>query len=330
MALPAGARARLAVPRTPQQGNRVFSNDRIKSLTKQQIQRYIESFFLRLGHNNDLLGIVSPRALSYNIDRSFDDKVDPTQRKMQIVRYFNELRNIVPAVIVMDSGVHPAPQSIGQISKAYIQGNQWYGYYPIFRKVPITLLVAARDYDTVDDLSSLISLMFNELRNLAGGSFIRGSFDQGETWVVTLPNEGVEVGPTVEIAVEGDPLEKILYTESSFDVYYEDVIGVQQQLPTIAPGNPAITLDAPNLKNTLPPIITCPDTVSINSQIVVFIQNLSHRQSVQVSDPTVATISQSYILTPRNFGTVSIQVYDPTVTDASLRVVASKAVQITR
>lgn len=328
MALPPGARPRVANPRTSSQGKRVFSNDRIKSLTKQQIQFYIESFFQKVGFNNDLLGIVSPRALNYNIERSFDDKVDPTQRKMQIARYFNELRNIVPAVIILDHGVKPIPQSIGQLSSAYVQSGVWYGYYPIFRKVPITLLIAARDQDTTDDLSGLISLMFNELRNVAGGSFISGNFDQGETWVITLPNEGVEIGATSEIGIENDPLEKILYTEASFEVFYEDVIGIQQDLPTITNGG--ILVDTASAANTLAPVINCPNTVPINSQIVVFIQGMTDQQRIQMSDPKVATISQTMVLTPRSFGTVSIQVYDPTVMDAKLRIVSSKTIQITR
>jgi hypothetical protein len=247
---------------------------------------------------------------------------------MQIARYFNELRNIVPAIIILDHGVKPVPQTIGQVSNAFVANGLWNGYYPIFRKVPITLLVAARDQDTCDDLSGLVSLMFNELRNVAGGSFISGNFDQGETWVVTLPNEGVEVGATTEIGLENDPLEKILYTEASFEVYYEDVIAIQQELPTVGYGGAVV--DTPSLANTLAPLILCPETVQINSQIVVFIQGMTDQQRIQMSDPTVATISQTLVLTPRKFGSVAIQVYDPTVTDPKLRIVSSKTITVTR
>src|SRR5271170_4144110 len=66
-------------PRDPEHSHILFSNERIKSMSKQKIQEYIESFFSAIGTNRNLLGTVSPSSLTYNIDRSFDPKTDPSQ-----------------------------------------------------------------------------------------------------------------------------------------------------------------------------------------------------------------------------------------------------------
>lgn len=314
-----------ATPRSTPQARTLISNDKIKTLTKVKIQEYISSFFGKMGENRDLLSIVSPRSLSYNIDKSFDPKTDPTERKMQVARYFSELRAIVPAILIVDSGIVPVMHNIGLLSDAYNKDGYWNGHYPILRKVPLTIIAATRDQESADELSSVLSLLFNELRNLAGGNYIQGVPEQGETWVIVLPNEGIASSAVNEVDVEGDPIEKIHYSELSMEVMFEDVIRVKQELPTFESRTPSVNVA--NLSNTLRPEINCPNSVNVDSQITVYVKNITNAMRIVVSDARMATLSYNMVLTPRRVGQVKIQVIDPSRTPAE-RIVSEKLIQI--
>jgi len=296
------------IPRTRDQAKRIFSNDKIKNLTKIKLQEYIESFFNK-GTNFDLLRAVSPRFINYNTSKSFDPKTDPTQRRLQVARYFNELHAIVPSILVVDGGINSMPDTIGSVSDVYMTPEYWRGYYPIVKKIPIMILAAARDVDEADEMSGIISLMFNEMRNLAGGQYITGDQDAGETWVVTLPNEPVNVGALTSTDVNGDQVEKIWYTEATFEVMFEDVLGVKIDMPKYEMKGAIISDPDPSL--TKAPVIHVPSQVPINTQPVVFIENLQTGYRVILSSASVATISHTMRLTPRTRGKFFIQVIDP-------------------
>jgi len=312
-------------PRTRNQAKRLFSNDKIKNFTKLKLQEYIESFF-NSGANFDILSSISPRFIHYNISKSFDPKVDPTQRRLQIARYFNELRNIIPSILVVDGGVNPISQSIGLLSDASIVENTWRGYYPILRGIPITIIAAARDMDEADEMSGLISLMFNELRNIAGGSYIAGKWEEGENWVINLPNTPVEVGALSDIAVEGDPIEKIWYTEAQFEVIFQDILAIKQDVGNIEYGGYVVGSTDVATGNKKP-IINIPDRISINEQPTLFVQNFQNSYNIILSNSTVATLSYTMKLTPRRYGKVTIKVMDMSRTEDA-RVLAEKEIEI--
>jgi len=311
--------------RTQAQAIRRFSNDKIKTLTKLKVQEYIESFFTETGVNHDLLSAVSPRFLHYNTDKSFDPQTDPTERRLQIARYFAELKNVLPCILIVDGGINVVPGNLGLLGSATISEGVWRGDYPIFRRIPMAIVAAARDVEEADEMAGLISLMFNELRNLACGNHIRGKQDELERWVITLPNGPVDVGALSETEVPGDPIEKIWFTETIIDVFYEDILSIKSEIgvtvdegSSVAGGHATTGGSLVNESNsqtgpaTIPCIVSS-DTVSINSQEQIVVQNFQDRYKVILSDSTVATISADLMLSPRAFGKVTIKIIDPNI-----------------
>jgi hypothetical protein len=326
MSLPPGSHVR-PKPKTTDQARKLFSNDKIKNLTKLKTQEYISSFFTKAHSNFQLLSAVSPRFINYNIEKSFDPRVDPTQRQMQIARYFDKLKTIIPAILIVDGGVEPVENSIGSLSEAHVHGNNmWQGGYHIFRKIPLLIIAAGRDVDEADEMSGVISLMFNEMRNIAGGSYISGRREEGETWTITLPHGGVSVGALSEADVPEDPIEKIWYTETVLDVFFEDNLQIQRQIPSVLPGG--VVVGERGLKQKLKPVLQIPDQIPINTQPVLFIKYFQDSYRVVLSDSNIATLSHTMILTPRKFGKVTIMVYDTKEADPQKRVIASKEVEI--
>lgn len=327
-------------PNSPDAAKRFYSNDKIKNLTKLQIQAYIESFFSENGENRSLLQAVTPRFINYNISKSFDPQVDPTQKKLQIARYFNELRGILPCILVADGGVENMPNNIGLISSSVIHNGKWSGFYPIMRKIPLQLIIAARDMDEADEMSGVISLIFNELRNIAGGSFIAGNPENGECWVITLPNGGVSLSSLDQADVQNDPIERVWFATAEIEVIFEDTLSFSQDFPKMEQrrARPDGSLgggfsypaqnNSPNLAAQYPPIIYAPDTVSLQQQVTVLIDQFRDGYIVVLSDPRVATINHRLVLTPRTLGSTKIQVIDPTLADPSTRVLVEKEILI--
>jgi hypothetical protein len=313
-------------PRTREQARRLYSNDKIKNLTKLKVQEYIESFFNKTGANHDLLSSVSPRFIHYNTSRSFDPKTDPTQRQMQIARYFNELRNVIPSILVCDGGINVVSQTIGLVDASITRDGEWSGFYPIVRRIPLQIIAAARDVDEADEMSGIISLMFNEMRNLAGGHFITGKPEEGEKWMIALPNTPVNVGPLTDVEVQGDPIEKIWYTEAELEVMFEDVLVIKKKLPVVTPGG--VLVEDPDPRFTIRPEIVCPDTITLNQQIQVGIRNFQDRYRINLSNGRVATLSYNLILTPRRRGKVSIRIYDPAEHDLDKKIITEKEVEV--
>jgi len=312
-------------PKTKNQATRLFSNDKIKNFTKIKLQEYVESFFNK-GANFDLLSAVSPRFIHYNISKSFDPKTDPTQRRLQIARYFNELHEIIPAILIVDGGINTIATTIGLIGDAQMENNIWRGYYPIVKKIPITVLAAARDVDEADEMSGILSLMFNEMRNLAGGQYICGNADGGETWVISLPNEPVDVGALSQSDISGEPVEKIWYTEMSFEVTFEDTLAIKEQTPEVE--LKGVTIKEPDLRQAKKPIIYVPDKVGINEQPIIYIENFQDSYRIILSNSKVATITQDMKLTPRMFGKVTLKIMDDKYPASDSILVAEKEIEI--
>jgi hypothetical protein len=293
--------------RTAAEAKRYFSPDKIKTLTKRVIQSYVESFFT--GANMSIMSSISPSSVNFNIDKSFDQKLDPTQRKLQIARYFNELRNVLPAILIMDGGVIPVSNNIGQLGSQTLRGNEWYGYYPVIRAIPITVVAAARSVEEADEMSALLSLIFNELRNISGGSYMTGNKEEGETWVIHLPNEPVEVSGISDTEVPGDPVEKIWHAEAVLaSVLYEDVVAIKRQVSDLQFGG--VVVNSPNMLDTLLPEIVIPDVISLNQQITILVTNMKDNYRVVLSDSKIATLNYQMLLTPRRPGPLTIKVVD--------------------
>jgi hypothetical protein len=327
-------------PNSPESGKRFYSNDKIKNLTKQQVQLYIESFFGENGENRSLLQAITPRFINYNISKSFDPQLDPTQKKMQIARYFNELRGVLPCVLIADGGVENMATNVGLISGSIIHQGMWSGFYPIMRKIPLQLVVAARDVDEADEMSGVISLIFNELRNFAGGSYISGNPENGEYWVITLPNGGVNLSSLEQADVQNDPIERVWYATAEIQVMFEDTLSFSQEMlkveqrrarPNSNLGgafNYQSDLNNPNLSAKYPPIIYAPETVSLREQVTILVDRFKEDYIVVLSDPRVATINRRMTFTPRMPGKTKVQVIDPTNPDPAARILAEKEITV--
>lgn len=295
------------IPHSVQESISSASNDRVKTITKASIQGYIKTFMDSMGSNRKLMEAITKQGLQYITDKSFSQDDDPTKRHTQLVRFFNEVKESLPAILIVDQGIKYVPQTLGQVDSARIINGKWQGQFPIIRQVPLKIIVATRDEESTDLLQSLMGLMFGELRNLAGGQRITGNVEQGDRWVVTLPLD-FESDPVEMADITDDPKDKVWYSGVSITPVFEDRIIIEQPMERVEQGNFIV-----NSSPDMPPAIDFPDTVSINQKVRLFVSNLQKHYKIVLDNSNVALLDQNkLIITPRQLGKFKIKIIDPT------------------
>lgn len=265
--------------------------DKIKYNAKLQIQKYIESFFN--GNNKKYLQISAPSTINYNIDNSIQEVQNVKEKKLQIARYFNELKSVLPAILIVDGNMKNIPNSFSSVTNVF--GNIATPEFELSpcREIDIGILVGSNDQQTTDELASAVSLLFCEFRQFGGGNLLVGDLNKNESWSVTLPLDGISFGSVQDQDISGDSVSKIFYCEGSITIRYEDKIRFK--------------IDSKNdlelkQKSKGTPKILLPDTISIGSKTKIIIENFNPENIVMVDSISLATISGNGYLIARSFG----------------------------
>jgi len=302
-----------SLPKSAQEALTSVSTSRIKTVAKGAVQGFIQSFFDKNGVNRSILNSVG-QTIQFDTDRSFSETGDITKRQLQVTRFFQDIKTKMPCILIVDAGMNYDPTSFSLIGNArmtgeYTQGGTWQGWYPVQRTLPLTILVASNDQDSTDQIHSMLSWMFGELRVLAGGSEIRGNTAKGENWVVTLPqvfNPSTVSGQTIT----DDPKDQIWSGEISLEVMFQDSIRIQRDWFGVEEG-PGVA-DKADLRLELPPTILIDDTIKANKRTSLIVQNfVTHTHKIIIDNPNIATFDPiDFVITPRRIGKFKVQVLD--------------------
>jgi hypothetical protein len=284
-----------------------YTADHIKTIVKSTIQKYVASFFNRDGGNRDLFKTISKQGLQYITDQSFDASSDPTLRKTQLARMFEQVRQELPCILIVDSGFEYIHQNWTGLDRVWFSNNEWYGSILITRNLKITLAVGTRDQSSTDFLHGLLSVLFGEFRFVAGGQRITGNYEIGETWVVKIGTP--TLGTVTQQALQDDPKDRIWMFNIELDnVLFEDTASFKQPMDTFGPPGNGV-MNEPKL-GWAPPIIHCPGTIPINQSVHVLFELLQPNiHEIIVQDPNIATFeTQTRTLSPRRLGSTELQV----------------------
>jgi len=328
-----------AAPKSVQEAVSRASHDRIKSITKQAIQHYIEQFMDTKGVKRSITEAVGSLSKLFITDTD-TLTTDPTLRPTQLARYFNDIRERLPAILIVDSGmewVDPGFNNLDAVTHfgergEFGQAKFWQGQFPLTYNIPISIVAAAADQESADALGSFLTLVFGPLRNISGGQRITGREDKGDTWEVRLPLTFTP-SPTTNSAINDDPKDSVWAMTIDLLVQFEDRIQLEQEMAQVA-FPPTARVGDPNLSDNLSPIIDFPDQIKLNEINRIRVDQLQDMQRIVLSDGNIATFDpESLCLTARKLGTFEIQVVDRRVRQAqgaalAPEVVASKAVEV--
>lgn len=329
-----------AAPKSVQEAVSRASHDRIKSITKQAIQSYIEGFMNTTGIRRSITEAVGSLSKLFITDTDMLT-TDPTLRPTQLARYYQDIRERLPAILIVDSGMEYVDPGLNVIDHATSWGEQselgqplkWQGQFPITFNIPITIICACADQESADSLGAFLSLVFGPLRNLSAGSRITGRDDKGDTWEVRLPLDFVP-SPTTNSAINDDPKDSVWAMTIDMLVQFEDRIVLEQDMTEVAFNAGDFQTGTADLSTDTPPVIDFPDEIKLNENYPIRVTNLQDRQRVVLSDGKYATFDpESLILSPRRLGCFEIQVLDRRIRQSegaalAPELVASKTVKV--
>ncbi len=328
-----------AAPKSIQEAVSRASHDRIKSITKQAIQSYIQAFMSTDGVKRSITEAVGGLSKLFITDTD-TLTTDTTLRPTQLARYFNDIRARLPAILIVDSGMEWVDPGLNVLDHATNLGNRgefgqatmWQGQFPLTYNIPITIIAAAGDQESADALGSFLTLVFGPLRNISGGQRITGRDDKGDTWEVRLPLTFTP-SPTTNSSINEDPKDSVWAMTIDLLVQFEDRIILEQEMAQVAfPMTPKP--GATDLSGDLSPIIEFPDEIKLNETNQIRVFQLQDRQRIVLSDGNIATFDpESLFVTARKLGTFEIQIQDRRLVQSSgaalaPEVVARKAVTV--
>lgn len=331
-----------AAPQSVQEAVSRASHDRIKSVTKQAIQYYIQQFMNTDGVKRSVTEAVGSLSKLFITDTE-TLTTDPTLRPTQLARYYNDIRERLPAILIVDSGMEYVDPGLNVMDHATNFGARdefgnpklWQGQFPLTYNIPITIVCAAADQESADALGSFLTLIFGPLRNFSGGQRITGRDDKGDTWEVRLPLT-FSPSPTTNSAINDDPKDSVWAMTIDMLVQFEDRIILQQELAEIAFPVGQIT-NNPNLGGpggTISPEIEFPEEIKLNETKQIRVRNIQNGQRVVLSDAKIAVFDpETLFVTAKRLGSFEIQVFDRRhrqTSGAALapEVIAKKAVKV--
>lgn len=330
-----------APPRSVTEAVARVSHDRLKSIAKNAIEQYLRRFLDSTGDQHAMIGSIAKGAITFITDKSVDATQDVTRRTTQLVRLFNEVRERVPSIVIVDAGMESVPSGLmSGLLHATMQDNKWQGWFNKQFRIPLTIAIVTQDQDSTDQLMEVVELTLNNLRQTAGGSALRSN-QEGDAWEVRLPLT-FGISGTAGENVTDDPKDQLWIATFDLTVDAEDTFGIELPLNVdFSQGfdrsySEGATPNAPNLSASLPPVIEAADEMRVGRQYSVTFRRLRVTHRIVVDQPMVATIDVAQrVVTPRRLGTFTLQVLDVSTRQNDLPramapvVVAQKAVTVT-
>lgn len=285
-----------------------YSADHIKTIVKAAMQQYIQSFMDTQGGNRTLFEALTKAGLQYVTDKSFDASSDPSLRKTQLARLFEQIRQELPCILIMDSAFDYVNMNFTGLDKVWINDGYWHGRLHVARNIRIMVVGGTRDQASTDFMHGLLSILFGEAKWLAGGTAMKGNSKNGEHWCMTM---GTPVlGKVSQNKVSGDPKDTIWFFDIEIpDILFEAHIVLRQKIPTVEMGTDVMNPEGGYLSLT-PPRINFPSTIDINEPTQLLIDLFQPQfQEVFISDPNIAVYDPvSRMITARRLGKFRIQV----------------------
>jgi hypothetical protein len=287
------------------------SHDRIVSVAKNALQAYIASFLDTTGFNRNYTKAISTAALQYVTDKSLQDNPDPNKKPTQLARMFNEIRQRLPAIMIIDAGlIWEEPGLGGGLERVSAINGNWQGWYRIAARINVVVACVTQDPESCSMLQNLISIFCKQLRVEAGGSRMT-SGKPHEYWEVRVPlNFNSTINQPSNVA--DDPKDQIWASTIEMELQAEDMFVIERPIPrTILDG--AVVND-PDLSLTYRPTLDAPSTVKLSDgPFMIVPARMGDQHRLALSDGRIASLDpDSLMVTPHRTGSFDIFILDTT------------------
>lgn len=312
-----------AVPRSKRESVARDAETRVTETTKNAIVSYLSLFLAPDGIHRRLLNLTARFSVQFETRiQGARDKDDPSVYEIQLARYWGELRQKLPCIIIVDSGFEFENPGLGGITDSFpINLNTSSVQLTMLAKVPIEIQVAAMDETTCADIRDLLVYILGPLSHINKGHVIRSKRPE-DRWEVRLPLDFTPSG-LERRNINEDTVDSLWTTSISIVPSFEgliqvgfdnqvhpDMIKLQSSFDGLSPmgfrqsdGCLIPVSSAPSISG-----ISVPSTVKLSQHGLIQADWIPARSCFISDNPRVAIIDQEACsIIPRRIGTFNLK-----------------------
>lgn len=317
-----------AVPRSKREAVAKDAEARVTETVKSAIQSYLSLFLAPEGIHRRLLNLTAGFSVQFETRiKGARDEEDPTVFEIQLQKYWTELRQRLPCILIVDSGFEYENPGLGGITDSWpVNINTSSVQLTMLAKVPIELRIAAMDETTCGDIRDILVYILGPLSHINKGHVIRSKRPE-DKWEVRLPLDLQPSGLERRTLPE-DQKDSLWTTTISLTPVFEGLIHVgfdnqvHPDLHLLGSGfdsrdpvgfrldtGQAVPLSsAPALAN-----IRVPETIRLSQNAVIDAQWIPARASFISDNPRIALIDQrTCSIVPKRLGTFAVKLVQET------------------
>lgn len=312
-----------AVPRSKREAVARDAEARVTETVKSALQSYLSLFLAPDGIHRRLLNLTAGFSVQFETRiRGARDEEDPTVFEVQLQKYWTELRQRLPCILIMDSGFEYENPGLGGITDSWpINVNTSSVQLTMLANVPVELRIAAMDETTCGDIRDILVYILGPLSHINKGHVIRSKRPE-DRWEVRLPLDFQPSGLERQ-ALPEDTKDSLWSTSISLVPVFEgliqvgfdrqvhpDLYRVESSFDSRVPvgfrmetGQAVPLLTGPSID-----AISVPETVRLSQHAVIDAPWIPARASFVTDNPRIALIDQqTCAIIPKRLGTFAVK-----------------------
>jgi hypothetical protein len=317
-----------AVPRSKREAVARDAEARVTETVKSALQSYLSLFLAPDGIHRRLLNLTAGFSVQFETRiRGARDEEDPTIFEVQLQKYWTELRQRMPCILIVDSGFEYENPGLGGITDSWpININTSSVQLTMLANVPMELRIAAMDETTCGDIRDILVYILGPLSHINKGHVIRSKRPE-DKWEVRLPLDFQPSGLERRNLPE-DQKDSLWTTTISLTPVFEGLIrvgfdnqvhpdmhkiesGFDSQVPLgfrLDTGQAVPLSTSPSISS-----IRVPATVRLSQNAVIECPWIPARASFISDNPRVALIDQKTCsIVPKRLGTFAVKLIQET------------------
>jgi len=318
-----------AVPRSKVESVAKDAEARVTETVKNAVASYLGLYLSSEGLHRKLLNLTAGFSVQFDTRiRGPRDPDDPSVYDIQLARYWSELRQRLPCILIVDAGFKYVNPGLGGITDSFhVSTTTSSVQLTMLAEVPLTLNVAALDETTCGDIRDLLVHILGPLSHLTKGHVIRSTRPE-DTWEVRMPLNFEPSGLTHK-SITQDTKDQMWTTTISLTATFEGLIRVafdNQLHPDLFSGVFG-NVDKPGFAynlgtgqllpstgtSTIDTTINVPPTIKLHQHAPIDVSWIPSNSYFTSTDPRIALINQSNCsIIPKKLGSFQVKLVQTT------------------
>lgn len=270
-------------------------------ITKLTIQKYLEACIHKEGQFREFFDRFATFSVGYVVNENLSD--DPSDRHLQIARYFSGAREAPPQIFIRDGGYTYTPASLGSLTDGWntqsVDGTQVVRVMDVV-PIPIEITCASTKEQEVDDLIALMSAAFGQFQRFTSNYILHPprEYKAGQRiyWEVRIPLQH-SIAPKSHSSLHNDPKDQLWQATCNMEVEFENSTYMKYRAgPRYSPKNSHFLIDIP-------------DKVPLTKQTMFALRDMPYPVNVYSDDSRIAVVRRTatrFVIKPKKLGTFKL------------------------